>query len=191
MKDNDSMAAFPKISIVTPCYNSAEWLEDTIQSVLGQEYPNLEYVIMDGGSTDGSVDIIRKYEGRLAGWVSEKDDGLYDAVRKGFARTSGDIMAWLNADDMYHPGALASVAEIFSSFPEVRWLVGADTNFDEKGRTVNVRTSRRFSRYDFLAGDCKLLQQESCFWRRELWQVACGARVGGGLGRRDALCGGF
>jgi glycosyltransferase involved in cell wall biosynthesis len=163
---------WPKISIVTPCLNSEAYLEETINSVLEQEYPNLEYIIIDGGSTDNTLNIIQKYESRLAYWISEKDNGMYDALQKGFKKTTGEIMSWIGSDDMYHKKSLFTIAEIFSSFQNIKWLVGATTAFDEYGRTVNVFQSRRFLRYDFLSGDYKWLQQESCFWRRTLWDQA-------------------
>src|SRR5215212_7784658 len=112
----------PRISIVTPSFNQGRFLRETMQSVLGQGYPNLEYVVIDGGSTDESVDIIRGHEQQLAAWVSEKDAGQYDAINKGFARTSGEVMAWLNSDDKYTPWALPVVGEIFAQLPEVKWL---------------------------------------------------------------------
>lgn len=161
---------YPKISIVTASYNLAPYLEQTILSVLSQQYPNLEYIVIDGGSTDGSVDIIRKYEKKLAYWASEPDGGLYDALQKGFDRSTGEIMAWLNADDMYHPSALSIVGEVFARFPEVHWLTGFPTCFDEAGRTVKVKPNTRlWSKYDYYLGHYQWIQQESTFWRRTLW----------------------
>jgi glycosyltransferase involved in cell wall biosynthesis len=176
MNVREKSESCPKISIVTPCFNSEKYLEATINSVLEQRYPNLEYGIVDGGSTDGTIGIIRKYESELAWWVSEQDGGIYDALQKGFAKTSGEVMSWIGSDDMYHPKALWTVAELFSSFQDIQWLVGAATTYDEFGRTINTHSSRRFLRYDFLDGDYQWLQQESCFWRRPLWEAA-GSRL--------------
>ena len=163
----------PKISIVTPNYNKGEFLEYTIKSVLSQGYPNLEYIIIDGGSTDNSVEIIKKYQDRLSYWVSESDNGMYDAIRKGFSHATGEIMAWIGSDDMYHPNSFNIVAEIFKN-KNVNWLVGATTHFDISGRCVAVHPSRYFSRVDLLSGDYKWIQQESSFWRRSLYD-----KVGG------------
>jgi glycosyltransferase involved in cell wall biosynthesis len=166
------MRSYPKISIVTPNFNGAEYLEETILSVLGQNYPNLEYIIVDGGSTDGSVDIIKKYQDRLAWWISEPDNGMYSAIQKGFDKSTGEIMAWINSDDMYHRKAFYTVAEIFSSFPQVNWLSGANTSYDESGRTIFCNQSRMFTKFDFYNYDYKWIQQESVFWRRYLWEKA-------------------
>ncbi len=167
----------PKITIVTPSFNQAKYLESTILSVLGQGYPNLEYIIVDGGSTDGSVDIIRKYEKQLAWWVSEPDNGLYDGLQKGFGRSTGEIMAWLNADDMYHQKSLFTVADIFNRFEEVKWLMGTNTFFDEAGRGFlydDLPYGQRWSRLRLQLSDGRFIQQESVFWRRTLWNQAGG-----------------
>lgn len=163
---------FPKISVITPNYNGSNYLEETILSVLGQNYPNLEYIIIDGGSTDGSLEIIKKYEKQIDWWVSEKDNGMYHAIQKGFEKSTGEIMAWINSDDMYHKNALYTVAEIFSSIKEVNWLSGASTTYDEFGRTISCNQSRILTKYDFYNYDFKWIQQESVFWRRYLWEKA-------------------
>jgi glycosyltransferase involved in cell wall biosynthesis len=166
---------YPKISIVTPSYNQGDFIEETILSVLEQNYPNLEYLIMDGGSTDQSVEIIKKYEKYLTYWVSEKDRGMYEAIQKGFAKTNGDIMAWLNSDDKYHPKAFSVVQEILAQFPEVNWLTGSPTLWDEAGRCVYIDKMPLWSKYNFYLGRVAWIQQESTFWRRSLWQQAGGS----------------
>lgn len=117
-------SSWPRISIVTPSYNQAEFLERTIFSVLNQNYPKLEYIIIDGGSTDGSVEIIKKYDKYLTFWVSEKDNGQADAIRKGFARATGEILAWINSDDTYLPGTFLKVAKAFIKNPKVDLIFG-------------------------------------------------------------------
>jgi len=160
---------FPKISIITPTFNQVDYIEQTILSVINQDYPNIEYIIIDGGSTDGTVEIIKKYENRINYWISEKDNGLYDAINKGFKIANGEILAWLNSDDIYLPKALFTVAEIFSSFHEVNWLQGANSHIDEKGRLVSVYQSRYWTKFDFSSGNMKSIQQESTFFRSSLW----------------------
>ena len=166
---------WPRISIVTPCYNKAEYVEDTMLSVLRQGYPNLEYIVVDGGSTDGSLDIIKKYAEELAWWVSEPDDGMYHALQKGLNESSGEIMGWINADDLLHRRSLFTLGEIFYKFPDVEWIQGYPTFIDEMGRIV--RTAQRlqkWSRFDYYLGNFRWIQQESTFWRRSLWEKAGG-----------------
>lgn len=119
------MATPPSISIVTPSYNRRRYLGDTIRSVLATGYPALEYAVVDGQSSDGSAELIAGHASRLAWWVSEPDGGQYDAINKGFARTSGEIMGWLNSDDLYLPWTLTVVGEVFAGLPQVEWITTA------------------------------------------------------------------
>src|ERR1700724_3678839 len=170
-KHNESLdrGEWPRITLVTPVFNSARYLEQTIQSVISQQYPNLEYFIMDGGSTDGTLEIIRKYERHLSGWASEPDNGMYDALNRSFARSSGEIMGWISATDMLHTRSLFVVGSVFKALPEVEWITARITGFSEEGMTVAVsRRLKRWSRLRFLAGSNRYIQQESTYWRRRL-----------------------
>jgi GT2 family glycosyltransferase len=150
---------WPRISIVTPSFNQAQFLEQTIRSVLLQDYPNLEYIIIDGGSTDGSVDIIRKYEPWLAYWTSEKDKGQADAISRGFARATGEIIGWQNSDDLYLSGALRAFGRAFARQRDVELMIGGCLWVDETG--VTLRTPRGYPRY--YPGQ-SLTYQEALFW---------------------------
>jgi glycosyltransferase involved in cell wall biosynthesis len=165
---------WPPIVLITPVYNSAEFIEQTIRSVVAQGYPNLEYFIIDGGSTDGSVEIIRSYEKEITGWISEPDRGMYDALNKGFARSTNDLMGWISATDVLHPYSLFVVGSVFRSFPDVEWITGVPTVVDELGMTVEVQPLPHWSRTRVLMGANRHIQQESTFWRRSLWEKAGG-----------------
>lgn len=170
----ETLQDHPRISVVTPSFNQGEFLEATLRSVITQGYPNLEYVVVDGGSTDGSADIIERYEADLAYWVSEPDDGHAHALNKGFAETTGEIMCWINSSDMYYPWTLETVAEIFSQLPQVDWIMGTRSMFDDRGRPRVIAPSFGVNAFDVLAGDYRGIQQESVFWRRGLWERAGG-----------------
>jgi len=156
------------VSIITPSFNQAPFLEATIKSVLEQDHPELEYIIVDGGSTDGSLEIIQRYADRLSWWVSEKDRGQTDAINKGFAHAKGDILAWLNSDDTYAPGAISAAAKILTNHPKTG-LVYGDANFiDEIGNKIGsfpaAQTDYRRLRRGYVH-----IPQQSSFFRAALW----------------------
>lgn len=172
-----------KISIVTPSFNSADFLEETIRSVLDQNYSNLEYIIIDGGSTDGTIDIIQKYEKELFYWISEPDNGMYDALNKGFSKSTGEIMGWSPASDLYEKNAFWTVADVFSKFPQIEWLTSLyKIRYDEQGKEIARYKINGFNRKAFFRGQNCLgfpgakynIQQQSTFWRRSLWHKAGG-----------------
>lgn len=168
------MSDFPKITVVTPVYNGEKYIEKTMQSIYSQKYPNLEHIVIDGGSTDSTIDLVNNFKECISYFVSEKDNGIYDALNKGFEKSSGEIMCWLNSDDLFHPESLWQVAEIFNRFPEVEWITGSPTNFDQKGICREVIPQRKWSVYQYLTGDYFTIQQESVFWRRSLWEKSGG-----------------
>lgn len=174
MRDTE-VVQWPRITVVTPSYNQGRFLQACMRSVLGQQYPNLEYIVIDGGSTDGSVEIIKSFEKDLAYWVSEPDAGHYDALNKGFRHATGDVFAWLNSDDMYTPWAFAVVADIFRRLPEVQWLSTIYPLFWNEADAATLCTELRgFDRLAVLRRGIGV-QQESTFWRRSLWERAGGA----------------
>ncbi len=163
----------PAISIVTPSFNQAEYLEATMSSVLDQRHPGLEYVIVDGGSTDGSGDVIRTRQSELAWWVSEPDGGHADAISKGFRNTSGEIMGWINSSDFYLPWTLTVVQEVFATCPRVDWITGVPCVAGIDG-IIRRTGGHKVNRLDFLSDSSIRIQQESTFWRRCLWDAAGG-----------------
>lgn len=169
------MTALPRITIVTPSYQQADFLHRTLASIHDQAYPNLEHIVIDGGSTDGSTDVIREYAPRLAYWISERDGGQSDALNKGFARATGDILTWLNSDDVLLPGALHAVGQIFAQFSAIDWLTGRPANIDAADRLrvfpQQVGRRRGWIRRGWYHGRAwGFIRQEGTFWRRGLWQ---------------------
>ncbi|MEM9413673.1 MAG: glycosyltransferase family 2 protein, partial [Planctomycetota bacterium] len=162
----------PKVSIVIPNYNLDGYLERTICSVVEQEYQAKEVIVVDGNSTDNSHSIIDSYRDRLDKVVIEPDDGHADAINKGFENSTGEIMGWINSDDVLLPGCLENVVEIFQKFPEVDWIVGNSSHISDHDHLLSSYPSRPFSRVRFLMGDIRWVQQESTFWRRSLWEKA-------------------
>lgn len=162
----------PLVSVVTPSFNQARFLGNTIRSVLKQDYPNIEYLIVDGGSTDGSVEIIREYAGEVAWWVSEKDKGQAEAINKGMARAQGEIVAWLNSDDLYLPGAVNQAVVALQQNPQAGMVFGDAITIDGEGRLLNLLTFQDWGLKDFIG--FRIICQPAVFMRRELYEQVNG-----------------
>jgi len=160
--------SFPKISIVVPSYNQSQFLERTILSILNQNYPNLEFIIIDGASTDGSVEIIKKYEKYLTYWASKKDKGQSDALNKGFKRATGEIVGWQNSDDIYLPGVFYKVIQSFKENPKVDIIYGNRFDINENDNIIGESRFTRFSRIVYQYEGISLGTQ-STFWKRNLF----------------------
>ena len=160
----------PLISIITPSYNQAAFLEQTIQSVLEQDYPNLEYIIVDGASNDGSQEIIKKYASRLAWWVSEPDHGQAEAINKGSARATGEIVAWLNSDDYYLPGAVSAAVAALCASPQTGMVYGDVLAVDGAGRTINTLRYHDWELIDLMCFN--IIGQPAVFFRKDLFEKA-------------------
>lgn len=159
--------SWPRISIITPSFNQAAFLERTILSVLEQDYPNLEYIVIDGGSRDGSVDIIRKYENRLAFWVSEPDHGQTHAINKGLKRATGDWVGWQNSDDVFYPDAFVHMAQAATQYPKSGLIIGDINLIDELDQIVRELRYVRPT-YESLLAEGMILANQAAFWRRDL-----------------------
>lgn len=163
-------SAWPEVSIVTPSYNQAQYLEETIRSVLLQGYPNLQYIIMDGGSSDGSVNIIRKYADWVAHWVSEPDRGQANAINSGFHRSTGSILAWLNSDDTYQPKTIRTVVHEFMQNPDANLVYGEGWYIDASSEHLRPCRFVRETFHDFYILNKDPILQQAAFWRRSLWE---------------------
>ncbi len=164
-----SQNALPKVSIVTPSFNQAPFLEETMRSVLGQDYTNIEYLVMDGGSSDDSVAIIRKYESRLAYWQSQKDKGQTDAINQGFARASGDILAWLNSDDVLLPGAVSAAVKALETHKNAGMVYGDALLINAEGKKIGNFPAAQTDYAKLRRGYVHIPQQAS-FFRADLWK---------------------
>jgi glycosyltransferase involved in cell wall biosynthesis len=177
--------SLPRISLVTPNLNYGRFLGTTLGSVLGQAYPNLDYVVVDGGSTDDSRDRWRDHADRGVRWIDAPDLGQYAAINHGFAQTTGEIMGWLNSDDIQLPWTLATVASIFTAFPEVDWIMGAPAVIQagavQSVANVGPLDQELVQSGLMTGGNFGIIQQESCFWRRRLWERAGPLRTDLGL----------
>lgn len=177
-----------KFSIVTPVYNGEKYIAETIESVLSQKGDfEIEYIVADGASTDGTVEIIRSYADRInAGrypinckkvtleWFSQKDRGMYDALEKGFKHATGDVMAYINADDTYLPDAFATATAIFMQYPDIEWLKGINTTSDESGVIIGQGSCFLYRQNWLQKGiygrNAYFVQQDSVFWKQPLWR---------------------
>lgn len=164
---------FPKISLITPSFNQARFLEETLKSVLDQNYPNLEYIVMDGGSTDGSVEIIERYADKLSYWISEPDDGQTDALIRGFAKATGEILGWLCSDDILEPNSLHDVSQFFLKNPHADVVYGNSLWIDPEGCFIKSRKEHAFDR-SILLYEHNFIPQPSTFWKNSLYH-----KVGG------------
>jgi glycosyltransferase involved in cell wall biosynthesis len=166
------MSQLPRITVITPSYNQGPFIDQTIQSVLSQGYPNLEYIVLDGASTDNTLEVLKKYDGQLT-WISEKDRGQSHAINKGFRMATGEVVAFLNSDDLYLPGALQTVGEYFASHPASSWVTGRCRIIDQDNRVIRKGITHyknlwlRFASYQTLQ-ITNYVSQMATFWRREV-----------------------
>jgi glycosyltransferase involved in cell wall biosynthesis len=177
-------AGTPSLSIVTPCYNQVEFVATTIQSVASQNYPALEYIVVDDGSTDGSAEVLQQNKQSISRIITQPNRGFGETLNTALNQTTGEIMAWINSDDYYLPGAFAAVSRVFADCPEVNWIVGASLIAYRDGNPRSIHAPKGFAKSLFFSGrylgghpgwSGEWIPQESVFWRRSLWEAA-GAR---------------
>jgi glycosyltransferase involved in cell wall biosynthesis len=165
-----SSLVLPKITIITPSYQQASFLERTIRSVLDQNYPFLEYMVIDGASTDGSVGVIKRFEDRIAWWVSEKDNGQSDAINKGLARATGDIVGWINSDDTMAPGSLHAIGSYYAAHPDCEFLYGHTNLIDADDRVIRRLIAVPANAHDLITYNRNLFSQPGTTWKRSLME---------------------
>lgn len=162
------MGTMPRVSIITPSYNQGQFITETIESVLAQTYPNIEYIVMDGGSTDDTLAILKQYDGRLQ-WYSEPDEGQTDAINKGFRRATGDIIAWLNSDDLYFPDTVETVVNYLLKSPDHMFVYGDVVAIDDRGKVYGRRHHVHQTNFHELLHGSDPIVQPGSFWRKTLW----------------------
>lgn len=161
------MASLPKITVITPSFNQAQYLERTITSILNQGYPNLEYIVIDGGSTDGSVEIIKRYESKINYWISEKDHGQSEAINKGLRIATGDWVCWQNSDDIFYPFSFKKISEVIELKPDLDLIIGDINLIDERDHIIRSMCYVRPS-YKGLLAEGMVLTNQAAFWKRSL-----------------------
>lgn len=170
MNIHSNIMSLPKVSIITPSYNQDKFIEETILSIINQNYPNLEYIIIDGGSTDNSVEIIKKYEKYLAYWISEKDSGQSEAINKGFERATGDIVCWLNSDDILMPNALKKIKEYFEKHKDVDFVSGDLVKINENSIIYSCFFTLKQKKW-YAKHGIYYVDQPSMFWKRKIFET--------------------
>ncbi|MFK5947514.1 MAG: glycosyltransferase family 2 protein [Methylococcales bacterium] len=164
---------YPKISVIVPSYNQVDFLELTLRSVIDQKYPNVELIVIDGASNDGSIDILKKYDEYITFWVAEKDEGQTDALIKGFNKSTGEIQCWLNSDDLHEPDTLLQVAGYFNNKPDIDAVFGSTIWIDSEGKPLRIHHEMPFNKFIWLH-TYNYIPGMSMFWRRSIYERSGG-----------------